>query len=139
MKFEDFMKEEKVKKVSKDIQLFKSLIKTSEQDLKFLNTLEINENSARKIMISYYDTLRSFLEAIVMLKGYKIYSHEAYTYFLKQENENLLAEKFDRFRKIRNDINYYGKSISIAEAIENKQKILEIIKELKDKFNLNIG
>ncbi len=138
MKFEDFIKEGKARKTSKDIQLFKSIINTSEQDLKFLDTLKITENSARKLMISYYDTLRSFLEAIVILKGYKIYFHEAYTYFLKQENENLLSEKFDRFRKIRNDINYYGKNISIAEMVENKQKIIEIIKELKQKFNLNV-
>ena len=72
MRFEDFIKEGKIRRASKDFQLSKSLIKTAEQDLKFLDKLEITEESARKIIISYYDTLRSILEAIAILKGYKI-------------------------------------------------------------------
>ena len=53
MRFEDFIKEGKIRRASKDVQLSKSLIKTSEQDLKFLDKLDITEESARKIIISY--------------------------------------------------------------------------------------
>lgn len=134
MRFDDFIKEGKIRKVSKDIQLSKSLIKTSEQDLKFLDKLEITEESARKIIVSYYDTLRSILEAVAILKGYKIYSHEAYTYFLKKENENILSEKFDRLRRIRNSVSYYGKNISVAEVKEHKGEIINMIKRLKEKY-----
>ncbi len=134
MKLKDFIKKGQVKKASPDLALIKSLVATAESDLKFLKKLQINENSARKIMSNYYDVLRSILEAVSALKGYKIYSHEAFTYFLQEKNENLIAEKFDRFRKIRNKINCYGKNISVEEVKENSAEILNLIRELKKKY-----
>jgi hypothetical protein len=134
MKFENFIKTGQVKKAATDIPLVKSLISTSDKDLLFLQASEINENSARKIMSNYYDLLRSILEAICSINGFKVYSHEAFTYFLKEKNEGLIAMKFDKFRKIRNGINYYGKEISIEEVQENKEDILKIIEDLKNKY-----
>ncbi len=134
MKFENFIKNGQVKRASIDTPLIKSLISTSVKDLKFLENLEINEDSARKIMSNYYDTLRSILEAICSLEGFKVYSHEAFTYFLKEKKDEIIALKCDKFRKIRNGINYYGKDISPKEVQEHKQEILEIIAELKNKY-----
>lgn len=85
-------------------------------------------------MSNYYDVLRSILEAISTLDGYKIYSHEAYTYFLKEKGESLIADKFDRFRIIRNKINYYGKPITVEEVKENVSVITRLIDELKRKY-----
>jgi hypothetical protein len=42
MKFEDFIKNGQVRKASKDLQLIKSLVECSNNDLKFLSDLEIN-------------------------------------------------------------------------------------------------
>jgi len=95
VKFDDFIKRGQVKKSSLDLPLVKSLSNTAKGDLKFLNSLEINELSARKVMSNYYDILRSVLEAIAALDGYKIYSHEAFTYYLKEKQEDLIADKFD--------------------------------------------
>ena len=134
MKLNDFIEKGQVRKASKDIALVKSLVYTAENDLKFLDNLDINDNSARKIMSNYYDVLRSIVEAISALDGYKIYSHEAFTYFLKEKKEELIALKFDRFRKIRNGINYYGKNISVEEVKENVKEIIKLIKELKTKY-----
>ena len=53
------------------------------------------------------------------------------SYFLKKENENIFAEKFDRLRKIRNRINYYGNDISIEEVKEYKEEIITLIKKIK--------
>jgi len=133
MKFEDFIAKGLVKKSSKDVSLAKSLVKTAESDLRYLKTQTINELSARKIMVNYYDTLRSILEAIAIIDGYKIYSHEAFTYLLKDKDEEVIAKKFDRFRNIRNNINYYGKNISIEEIKENSEEIIKIIIILKKK------
>ena len=134
MKFEDFIGKGQVRKASKDVSLAKSLVKTAYSDLKFLNAIPLNENSARKVMGNYYDVLRSIMEAIAVLSGYKVYSHEAFAYFLKEKGEVVIAEKFDRFRKIRNKINYYGKGISIEEAKENSDEIKKIINVLKLKY-----
>jgi len=82
MNFDDFITEGKVKRAAKDLQLIKSLIKTAEIDILFFKKLEITNNSARKIFSNFYDILRSILEAMSILDGYKIYSHEAFTYYL---------------------------------------------------------
>jgi hypothetical protein len=134
MIFEDFIKNKKARVSSKNINLAKSLLKNSIKDLKFLETLEINEDSSRKIMVNYYETLRSILESITSLQGYKIYEHEAFTYYLKKINENTLSIKFDRLRKIRNSINYYGEDISIEETKEIKDEIKKIIEYLIKKY-----
>ncbi|MAG15790.1 hypothetical protein CMO88_01885 [Candidatus Woesearchaeota archaeon] len=134
MRFSDFIEKGQVRKASPDVSLAKSLIATSETDLKFLKSVEITETSARKVMTNYYDVLRSVLEAILALEGYKTYSHEAFTYFLKEKDEQLIAEKFDRFRKIRNKINYYGKDISVEEVKEHSTEIIKMIEILKNKY-----
>mgnify|MGYP001560886570 FL=1 len=85
-------------------------------------------------MTNYYDVLRSILEAISSIKGYKIYSHEAFTSFLKELKEETLSRKFDRFRKIRNSINYYGKDISVEETRENIKEIKNMIQILIKKY-----
>jgi len=134
MKFEDFIEKGLVRKTSKDKSLVRALLQNSKKDIEFLNGLKINEKSVRKIMTNFYDVLRSILEAVSVIKGYKIYSHEAYIYFLKEIKENLLAIKFDRFRRIRNSINYYGKDISIEETKENIYEIKKMINILIKKY-----
>lgn len=133
-RFEDFIEQGKVRRSSADRNLARSIVKNSELDLKFLEKLEVNIYSARKIMCNYYDVLRSILEAVSILDRYKIYSHEAFRSFLKIKNENLAAVKFDRFRKIRNKINYYGASIRPEETEENIKEITKLIEYLKKKY-----
>jgi hypothetical protein len=134
MKLKDFIEKGQVRAGEKDKILAKSLLKGTRTDIKFLERLQINEDSSRKIMSNYYDALRSILEAVSAIDGFKIYSHEAFTYFLMEKNEELLATKFDRFRKIRNRINYYGKDISVEETKENIETIKRMINQLIKKY-----
>lgn len=134
MKFQDFIDAQKVRKGSPDIQLTKSLVKMSDNHIKSMQELEVTETTSATVMTTYYEALREIVEAIAIKEGYKFYSHEAFTFFLKEKGEELASSKFDRFRKIRNNINYYGKQINISSAKENKQEIEKIIKELKQKF-----
>src|SRR3989344_212841 len=131
MNFDDFIKEGKVRSTEKNESLIKSIRDSAEGDLKFFKEIEIEEKSARKIVSNFYDILRSFLEAFALSKGYKIYSHEAFTSFLIKIGENDFAEKFDRFRRIRNKINYYGKDVSVEEAGEYIKEIKVLIKSVK--------
>ena len=134
MNFKDFIEKGQVRVASIDKALARSLIKNTKEDLKFLDTLTINEQSSRKLMVNYYDSLRTILEAIAAIDKYKIYSHEAFTYFLKEKNEEVISNKFDRFRKIRNSINYYGEDISVEDTKENIKEIKRIIKILLNKY-----
>jgi len=134
MKFEDFKKRGKVRQTKPDNQKITSMKELTNQDLQFLQTQKIINISARKMTASYYDSLRTILEAIALKKGYKIYEHEAYKFFLKEIGEEDISEKFDRFRKIRNSINYYAKEIPTEEAEEIIEEIKNLIKYLTKKF-----
>ena len=139
MKFEDFVRRGDVRKTSKDERLVKSLVSNSQKDIVFLDSLKLNENSVRKIFSSYYDVLRSILEAIAALDGFKVYLHEAFTYFLKEKDEEKISFAFDRFRRMRNKINYYGVDISVVECKVSVEEMKEMIKFLVDKYLKGVG
>ena len=134
MKFNDFITRKEVRKTEFDKGLFESLVKTAELDLIFLEKVKIDEYSSRKIMSNYYDVLRSLLEAMALKDGYKVYSHEAFTFYLREKEESEISLKFDRFRKKRNAINYYGESVSVEEVKEYSKEMKKIIIELKKKY-----
>ena len=118
-----------------DEEMAKSLQKTSANKAFSSKELELKqETAASKISLSY-DAVRELLEAITLLKGYKIYNHVCYTAFLKEilrANEH--TEEFDFLRKIRNDINYYGKEVTLKEA----EEILARLEALRKNFLLMI-
>ena len=133
MKFGDFIEQGKVKKGTPDIPKIKSLLQTSNNHLLFLENQKIDEISAGSILVTYYEALREVVEAISLKEGFKVYSHEAFTYFLKEKNENLMSVKFDNLRKLRNSINYYGEKVNISEVESAKEEINELINNLKKK------
>ncbi|MDP2946713.1 MAG: hypothetical protein Q8N88_01230 [Nanoarchaeota archaeon] len=125
-KLKNFVKESKV-----DVELVKSLLKESEKKLITDNFSPLNKDTCSTKITLNYDSLREVLEAVALKNGFKIYNHDCFTGFLK---EVLKLDKesfeFNRFRLIRNSINYYGKSISL----DNAQKILDDIKKLRNKL-----
>ena len=134
MNFQSFIDNGTARKSKPDIQLAKALVSMSNNQIASIEKLEITDITASTIMSNFYEALREIVEAITAKEGYKIYSHEAYTYYLKERGEELIAEKFDRFRKIRNGIHYYGKPIEKESVKTNREEILRIIKHLKAKF-----
>ena len=134
MNFQDFVERKVVRKALPDIQLAKALIKMSHDHIETMKLIELTDRTASIIMSDYYEALREIIEAICSIKGYKVYSHEAFTYFLKESGEDLIGDKFDRFRKIRNSIHYYGKQIDKESVKANKIEVEKIIDYLKEKF-----
>lgn len=129
------LNQREAKQVQPDEEMAKSLQKTSANKAFSSKELELKqETAASKISLSY-DAVRELLEAITLLKGYKIYNHVCYTAFLKEilrANEH--TEEFDFLRKIRNDINYYGKEVTLKEA----EEILARLEALRKNFLLMI-
>lgn len=106
-----------VKSKSVDKSLIDSLLKTSEMKLESNNRLEIDDITAvTKIGIAY-DSLRELLEALAIKKGFKVYNHECFCAFLNEIcGDKALAEEFDKYRKVRNQVNYYGKKVNAKDA-----------------------
>ncbi|MCK5149997.1 hypothetical protein KAJ87_03670 [Candidatus Pacearchaeota archaeon] len=123
--------QENIKKIKQDLIRAKSLKKTSENSLNILKLIKLNQDSANIIFRELYEALRQDLESIGYFKGYKFRSHEAITIFLKEIlKEEKIAFLFDKYRKLRNNLNYYGKPIHLETVKESTTEIPKIIKYL---------
>ena len=66
------------------------------------------------------------------MRGYKFLDHESVGYFLRDIlKEQSVSMKFDRYRRLRNGINYYGEDINIETVKEAIIEIPEIVKKLE--------
>jgi len=128
MDWKECLNKKVVKNVKRDEDMIHSLIKSSKNKLESENKLAMSDITASSKLSLAYDSLRELLEALAFKNGYKIYNHECYTAFLKEiMGESDKGDEFDEIRKIRNDVNYYGKDISTEEA----EDIIKRIKNLR--------
>ena len=119
MNWNTCLRQKEAKPIKPDLEMATSLEKTSANKMFSSQLLEIKEETVASKISLEYDSVRELLEAIALRKGFKIYNHVCYTGFLKEILKKMeLAEEFDELRIIRNDINYYGKEVSIIEAKE---------------------
>ncbi len=133
MDWNSCMKNNLAKNSKLDSNLITSLKKSSSKKFESESLLPLNDITAASKICLAYDALREILEAFAIKNGYKIYNHECYTAFLREiKRESIMADEFDKFRKIRNAINYYGKDVTSGEA----QQVLEGIRELAQKINI---
>jgi len=133
MNFEESLKQGHVKKIPIDKFRAKNLIKSSEQAIETAKKILLNENSAKTILRELYEGLRECCESIGYIKGYKFLSHEVITYFIEDTLKNeKIAKRFDRYRKIRNGINYYGENVDVETVKGAIKEIPELVKELRD-------
>ncbi|RLE44756.1 hypothetical protein DRJ16_01490 [Candidatus Woesearchaeota archaeon] len=123
------------KKITSDKSLANSLVKTAENQLRTESTIPLSEQTLQSKIILVYSALREILEAIAILHGWKIYNHECFYFFLNEVlKRQTLAEKFNLFRKIRNKICYYGKSVSLTYSENLLSEMRVLIKTLKKEF-----
>jgi|SRR3989344_5079792 len=110
----------------------KSLLASSEEAIYSAGKITIEDKTLKSILRELYEGLRQFCEAIGYLHGYKFLSHEAITYFLEDIlHESTISIKFDRYRKIRNGINYYGDDVEIETVKDALKEIPLLISKLK--------
>jgi len=137
-KFEEFIKERDVKRISPDMELAKSLLEELKIRAEIAFEMKIDEKMARIVFELLYDCLRELTDVLLALDGYKSYSHEAGIAYLKKfpEISEYEISELDSFRKIRIGSKYYGKPAQVSDAfrIKNKfpmikAKLLDIIKE----------
>lgn len=121
-----------VRKSTPDKELAKSLVKMADARLSFIKSIEITPSNASIITAEAYEALREICEAIIAVKGFKVYSHECITTFLNEIlKDGYVAEVFDRYRRIRNSINYYGRQVNTEDAKQAVSETSEMIRKLK--------
>jgi hypothetical protein len=134
MTFNDFVKQGKVILGQKNLQKAKALLKMSSILLIQVKQLPSSENSGSMILTLSYSALRQVLEAMCLSQGYKVYSHEAFTHYLKKIGELEFSEKFDRLRRLRNGVEYYGKPVSMIVAKDALDEISLMCAKLRKKY-----
>ncbi|HVY01600.1 MAG TPA: hypothetical protein VHA12_02445 [Candidatus Nanoarchaeia archaeon] len=109
----------------------KSLSEMGLQAIETARTIEFEERHFVSIMRELYEGLRQYCEAIGYFKGYKFDNHEEVGLFLRKElKEESVSIKFDRYRILRNKMNYDGLGVNketVKEALEEIPKLVEIL------------
>lgn len=114
MNFENSLKERKAKKVALNKIRALSFFTSSLQAVETAKIIQLNKNTSKSVLRELYEGLRGYCEAIGYLNGYKFFDHESISYFLRDYlKEYSIFTKFDRYRKLRNGINYYGEDVDI--------------------------
>lgn len=130
MNWNTCLRQREAKSIKPDLEMAASLEKTSANKAFSSQLLELKEETVASKISLHYDSVRELLEALALRKGFKIYNHICYTGFLKEIlKETELAEEFDELRVIRNDINYYGKEVSVIEAKEVLKRLENLREE----------
>ena len=98
----------------------KSLLEKAKNRLEYTKSREINEKTSQFVLEDAYEAIRESAQALMSVKGYKPYSHEATIAFIKEFYSNNFNEeeiyKFDRFRQLRNDSVYKAKLVTNEDA-----------------------
>ncbi len=137
MDLDDCYKKNFIKRTRIDKELIRSLIEMSKIQEDSVNKAKIDEINISAYVSMAYDSLRGVLEALCILKGYKVTSHICLGELLRTLISDFDFNSFDRFRYIRNGINYYGTKVDYRagkEVIRNmfKMKSDVIRKYLKE-------
>lgn len=131
MNFENSLASGKAKKIMPNRIRASSIFKSSIQAIETAKTIQLNQNTLKSILRELYEGLKEYCEAIGYLKGYKFLDHESIGYFLRDIlKEQSAYMKFDRYRRLRNGINYYGEDIDIETVKEAVIEIPQLIEEL---------
>ncbi len=125
-------KKGRVSDIHPDPALISSLLSSSEASIKSARLLPLTSDTASDKIDLAYKALRLLLEALSSQRGYKISNHECYTAFLKEVMKcGEDGDAFDRFRVLRNNINYYGTRVSVEDAKATSPQIEELRTRLK--------
>ena len=136
--FEYFIIKGEVKKQKPDINLSKATLKESIERLEFSKSL-LTKAKVKYVLENAYESMREASDSLLYIDGFKSFSHEASIVYLikKGFSENDIIE-FDRFRKIRNGIKYYGGDCEESDAqlaINLAEKIVQKIKNIIGKYD----
>ena len=133
--FEFFLRRGDVKRRSPDKNLAKATFRESLDRIELSKTVLIRAKS-KYILENAYESMREAADAVLYVEGFKSFSHEAsIVYLLKKGFSESDIFEFDRFRKLRNGIKYYGgdcEKDDAESAIKLAERVIKKIKEILD-------
>lgn len=114
------VKEGKLRKRNKDIPRIKSLLDSATKTVNYMRKIPISEDSATVVFREYYESIRQIGDAMLWSIGYEPKGHDVSMEALKEIDikDKYKLHGLDRFRRMRNNINYRGYKVTIQQAIE---------------------
>ena len=125
---------EDVRKVSKDIELARSLLKMVEEREDAIKNIDPLKFTSI-VIESYYEIIKEVITALMAMDGYKTLSHEILIGYLKhfyKEFSDYEINFIDNLRKLRNNINYRGFFVKSDYWQRNRDTIFQIVMKLKN-------
>ena len=137
-RFDEFIKENIVKKQGIDRSRARFLIKESENSynnlLEMIEKLKVDDNNANMFVKSCYDILMELIRAKMLLEGYNASgsgAHEAEVSYMRVLGFDEKDVQFaDQIRFFRNGMLYYGTILDKAYA----KKVIDFTKKLYPKL-----
>ncbi len=122
-RIEFLVKTEELRPRVQDMARVKSILKSAETNAVVVSKIPLSEDSATVIFREMYESIRQLGDAQWWLLGYEPLNHAVCLEILKEADikDKVKLNHLARFKKIRNDINYRGFIVSVAQA----QEILE--------------
>ena len=117
---EQWVRGDQLRKRSLDKEKVKSMIESSTTNMVIVKTIPLTEQSAILIFRETYESIRQLGDAQWWLLGYEPRNHEVSMEILKEMDikEKVRLNHLSRFKTIRNDTNYRGFKVKVAQAKE---------------------
>ena len=133
--FNYYLKLGKAKRKTPDFEEAKALLEKAKNRLEYTKSKEINNKTSQFVLEDSYEAVREAAQALMSIKGFKPYSHEATISFVKEFYKSDFTEvelyKFDRFRQLRNNSIYMAKPVNNEDAKTSLLFAIEFINKVE--------
>ncbi|TKJ17494.1 hypothetical protein CEE44_03085 [Candidatus Woesearchaeota archaeon B3_Woes] len=132
--WEKSIEDGKVLKISLNQERAKSLMISSLKLLNIIEKIKLDKENGFFILTNYYDIILESLHALLYKKGYQSLDHLSIGYYIKDVLDNQeFFNIFDKYRKTRNKILYYGRNIdpeTAQQGIKDLKRLYQFVKKL---------
>ncbi len=134
-KFDNYLKQGKIKRKTPDPEEAKSLLEKAKSRLNYIKIKQIDDHTSSFILEDAYEAVRESAQSLMSIRGFKPYSHEATISFIKKFYSSDFKEqelyKFDHFRRLRNDSIYKAVEIMKEDAYEVFRFAKDFVKRIE--------
>ena len=132
-RFQYYVDEGLVKKVSPNKAMARSLIKKAISRSEYIESQTITKKNASFIFEDVYESIREAGQSLMALKGYRPYSHVALISFLKEffDFSGSDISTLNRYRILRNKAIYGAATISASVCKEAKRFMKQLLPKIK--------
>lgn len=118
-----------------------SLFNRAQRKFRNMERLGITEETVTDYFENVYEAVKMLVQAFMALDGYNPYSHEAIiAYAIDHLDLDLeKATRFNKYRRLRNDVAYRGDAAKVHEATEIRQLFLDLLDDLESEFESRLS